>query len=81
MLQDPKVYVHALLDIRNKYSAMVQTSFSGDPGFIQSLGKVSVHTCRALSFGKGSIVEMALYVQGKSCLPSPFAMLQFVGTA
>ena len=55
-------------------------SFSGDPGFIQSLDKVSVHTCRSLSFGKGSIVEMALYAQGKSCLPSHFAMLQFVPT-
>ena len=60
VLQDPKVYVHALLDIHNKCSAMVQTSFSGDPGFIQSLDKVSVHSCKALTFGEGSIVEMAV---------------------
>ena len=41
-LQDPKVYVQALLDVHNKYSAMVRSSFNGDSGFIQSLDKVSV---------------------------------------
>jgi len=41
-LQDPKVYVQALLDVHNKYSAMVQSSFSGGAGFMQSLDKVSV---------------------------------------
>lgn len=39
-LQDPKVYVQALLDVHNKYSAMVRSSFNGDAGFIQSLDKV-----------------------------------------
>jgi len=38
-LQDPKVYVQALLDVHNKYSAMVQSSFNGDAGFMQSLDK------------------------------------------
>ena len=33
--------MHALLDVHNKYSAMVQSSFSGDTGFIQALDKVS----------------------------------------
>ena len=41
-LQDPKVYVQALLDVHNKYSAMVRSSFNGDACFIQSLVKVSV---------------------------------------
>ena len=38
--QDPKMYVHALLEVHNKYSAMVANAFSGDAGFMQALDKV-----------------------------------------
>ncbi len=37
------MYVQALLDVHNKYAAMVESSFGGDSGFLQSLDKVSLH--------------------------------------
>ncbi len=36
------MYVQALLDVHNKYAAMVESSFTGDSGFLQSLDKVGV---------------------------------------
>ena len=39
-MQDPKLYVHALLEVHNKYKIMVEAAFKGDTGFIQALDKV-----------------------------------------
>lgn len=39
-MQDPKLYVHALLEVHNKYKKMVEAAFKGDTGFIQALDKV-----------------------------------------
>ena len=39
-VQDPKTYVSALLEVHQKYSAMVTLSFRDDAGFIQALDKV-----------------------------------------
>ena len=39
-VQDPKLYVHALLEVHNKYKVMVEAAFKGDAGFIQALDKV-----------------------------------------
>lgn len=40
------MYVHALLDVHNKYRAMVANAFSGDSGFMQALDKVVLCTQR-----------------------------------
>lgn len=46
-VQDPKLYVHALLEVHNKYKVMVEAAFKGDAGFIQALDKVrSIAVCR-----------------------------------
>ena len=42
-VQDPKLYVHALLDVHNKYKMMVEVAFKGDAGFLQALDKVYMH--------------------------------------
>jgi cullin 1 len=39
---DPKLYVHALLEVHNKYKKMVEAAFKGDTGFIQALDKACV---------------------------------------
>ena len=41
------MYVQALLEVYNKYSSMVESSFSGDSGFFQSLDRVrrQVYLC------------------------------------
>ncbi len=39
------MYVQALLDVHNKYAAMVESSFTGDSGFLQSLDKVGGTMC------------------------------------
>ena len=41
-VQDPKMYVHALLEVHNKYKIMVEAAFKGDTGFIQALDKVGI---------------------------------------
>ena len=44
--QDPKLYVHALLEVHNKYKIMVEAAFKGDAGFLQALDKVVIDfTC------------------------------------
>ena len=42
-VQDPKLYVHALLEVHNKYKMMVEVAFKGDAGFLQALDKVYMH--------------------------------------
>ncbi len=49
------MYVQALLDVHNKYAAMVESSFTGDGGFLQSLDKVGGH-CVWGSLWGGSIL-------------------------
>lgn len=36
---DPKTYVDALLEVHRKYNDLVQSAFSGEPGFVASLDK------------------------------------------
>jgi cullin 1 len=36
---DPKTYVEALLSVHQKYSGIVSSCFSGDPGFVASMDK------------------------------------------
>ena len=60
-MQDPKLYVHALLEVHNKYKVMVEAAFKGDAGFIQALDKVQhiQHTCKQSI----SILSMYMYVE------------------
>ena len=39
ILQEPKTYVDALLEVHRKYNDLVQTAFSGEAGFVASLDK------------------------------------------
>ncbi|RKP05744.1 Cullin family-domain-containing protein [Thamnocephalis sphaerospora] len=39
LVRDPKTYVHALLEVHQKYQALVQTAFKNDTGFMKALDK------------------------------------------
>lgn len=39
-LQDPKVYVETILEVHQKYNALVLTAFNNDAGFVAALDKV-----------------------------------------
>jgi hypothetical protein len=41
-LQDPKVYVEALLSVYRRYSGLVTASFEGKPMFVGALDKVDL---------------------------------------
>ena len=49
MLQEPKAYVEALLEVHTKNAELVQRAFRGDPTFGASLDKVGDRAAAVLS--------------------------------